>query len=70
MDGTAKKFIEEVDELSKSAGLFSRYKYVNYSAGYQDPISGDGDETKSNLLAVSKKYDPEGFFQTGVPGGS
>ncbi|TGO49557.1 hypothetical protein BOTNAR_0427g00030 [Botryotinia narcissicola] len=69
MDGTARRFIEEVDECSKSAGLFNRYKYVNYSAGYQDPISGYGDEMKSNLQAVSKKYDPEGFFQTGVPGG-
>ncbi|ESZ90177.1 hypothetical protein SBOR_9430 [Sclerotinia borealis F-4128] len=69
MNGTAKRFIEEVDESSKSAGLFDRYKYVNYSAGYQDPISGYGDEMKSSLQAVSKKYDPEGFFQTGVPGG-
>ncbi|KAI9648500.1 hypothetical protein NHQ30_003135 [Ciborinia camelliae] len=69
MDETAKKFIEEVDESSKSAGLFNRYKYVNYSAGYQNPISGYGDEIKSSLQAVSKKYDPEGFFQTGVPGG-
>lgn len=69
MDETAKRFIEEVDKSSKSAGLFNRYKYVNYSAGYQDPISGYGDEIKSSLQAVSKKYDPEGFFQTGVPGG-
>ncbi|KAF7898524.1 hypothetical protein EAF00_004970 [Botryotinia globosa] len=69
MDGTARRFIEEVDESSKSTGLFNRYKYINYSAGHQDPISGYGDEMKSNLQAVSKKYDPEGFFQTGVPGG-
>ncbi|QSZ33099.1 hypothetical protein DSL72_002684 [Monilinia vaccinii-corymbosi] len=44
MDGTAKRFIEEVDEFSKSAGLFNRYKYFNYSLGHQDPISGYGDE--------------------------
>ncbi|KAM0133448.1 hypothetical protein ACHAP3_005974 [Botrytis cinerea] len=69
MDETAKKFIEEVDELSKSAGLFNRYKYVNYSAGYQNPIIGYGDEMKMSLQKVSKKYDPEGFFQIGVPGG-
>ncbi|KAF7879031.1 hypothetical protein EAF04_000231 [Stromatinia cepivora] len=30
---------------------------------------GYGDEMKSSLQAVSKKYDPEGFFQTVVPGG-
>jgi hypothetical protein len=69
MNGAAKLFIEEVDKLSSDAGLFNRYKYVNYSAGYQDPISGYGDEMKAKLQAISKKYDPEGFFQTNVPGG-
>ncbi|APA09580.1 hypothetical protein SS1G_06273 [Sclerotinia sclerotiorum 1980 UF-70] len=39
MDRTAKRFIEQVDESSKSARLFNRYKYLNYSAGYQNPIS-------------------------------
>ncbi|PQE08956.1 oxidoreductase FAD-binding protein [Rutstroemia sp. NJR-2017a WRK4] len=69
MNGAAKLFIEEVDRLSSDAGLFNRYKYVNYSAGYQDPISGYGDEMKAKLQAISKKYDPEGFFQMNVPGG-
>ncbi|PQE14459.1 oxidoreductase FAD-binding protein [Rutstroemia sp. NJR-2017a BBW] len=69
MNGAAKLFIEEVDKLSSDAGLFNRYKYVNYSAGYQDPISGYGDEMKAKLQETSKKYDPEGFFQTNVPGG-
>lgn len=69
MDEMAKNFIEEVDELSKIEGLFNRYKYVNYSAGYQNPIIGYGDEMKMSLQKVSKKYDPEGFFQIGVPGG-
>ncbi|KAJ8069919.1 hypothetical protein OCU04_000327 [Sclerotinia nivalis] len=69
MDRAAKRFIEKVDDSSKNAGLFNRYKYINYSAGYQDPISGYGDEMKSSLQAVRKKYDPEGVFQTVVPGG-
>lgn len=61
--------IETIDQNTKAAGLFHRFKYLNYAAPFQDPISSYGPASKANLHAVSNKYDPEGFFQTGVPGG-
>ncbi|KAM3089404.1 hypothetical protein ACMFMG_001003 [Clarireedia jacksonii] len=69
MNETAKEFIEDIDRLSSNAGLFNPYKYVNYAASYQDPISGRGYEIKAKLQAVSNKYDPGGFFQINAPGG-
>ena len=66
---TAKEFFDEVDRVSKAAGLFNRFKYLNYAASWQKPIDGYGRKNKDNLQAVSRKYDPKGWFQTGVPGG-
>ena len=66
---TAKDFFDDVDRVSKAAGLFNRFKYLNYAASWQKPIDGYGPKNKGILQAVSKKYDPKGVFQTGVPGG-
>lgn len=54
---------------AQALGLYHEYKYLNYSAAWQDPISGYGAETKQTLRSVSKKYDPKGLFQKQVPGG-
>ncbi len=59
----------EIDQATRAAGLFNRFKYLNYAAPFQDPISSYGPVSKAQLQAVSKKYDPEGFFQAGIPGG-
>ncbi|PGH21389.1 hypothetical protein AJ80_03306 [Polytolypa hystricis UAMH7299] len=50
-------------------GLYIPYKYLNYADKSQDPIGSYGKVNKRRLQAVSKKYDPHGLFQTGVPGG-
>jgi hypothetical protein len=34
----------------------------------QDVIGGYGEESKKRLQAASRKHDPEGLFQLGVPG--
>ena len=61
--------IQKFDQATKAAGLFQRFKYLNYAAPFQDPISSYGPASNAQLQAASKKYDPEGFFQTGIPGG-
>ena len=66
---TERKFFDEIDEASKAAGLFNRFKYLNYAAPWQKPIDGYGPKNKAYLQAVSRKYDPKGMFQKGVPGG-
>jgi len=69
INSVTKTVIEEIDRATKAAGLFHRFKYLNYAAPFQDPIGSYGPASKAQLQAVSKKYDPEGFFQAGVPGG-
>ncbi len=69
INSVTKTLIEEIDRATKAAGLFHRFKYLNYAAPFQDPIGSYGPASKAQLQAVSKKYDPEGFFQAGVPGG-
>ena len=64
-----KELFDRIDKASMAAGLFHRFKYLNYAAPWQDPISGYGPENKARLQAVSKKYDRIGLFQIAVPGG-
>ncbi|KAL9122301.1 MAG: hypothetical protein Q9187_001149 [Circinaria calcarea] len=64
-----KELFDQIDKASMAAGLFHRFKYLNYAVPWQDPISGYGPENKARLQAVSKKYDPIGLFQIAVPGG-
>ena len=65
----ARTLINDIDQVTKAAGLFHRYKYLNYAATFQDVIGSYGPASKAQLQAVSQKYDPEGFFQAGIPGG-
>lgn len=64
-----KELVDRIDEASMAAGLFHSWKYLNYAAPWQDPISGYGPENKARLQAASKKHDPIGLFQIAVPGG-
>lgn len=64
-----KDLFAQIDGASTAAGLFNRFKYLNYAADWQDPIGGYGPENKARLRAVSRKYDRAGLFQKGVPGG-
>ncbi|KAI9155658.1 FAD-dependent monooxygenase CTB5 [Paramyrothecium foliicola] len=66
---TFKGVIETIDQDAAKRGTSSSFKYLNYAAPFQDPISSYGEENKAKLQAVSKKFDPEGLFQKGVPGG-
>lgn len=67
--GTFRKVIETIDRDAASRGTAVPFKYMNYAWDFQDPISSYGEENKAFLQEVSKKYDPEGLFQKGVPGG-
>ena len=65
----AETLIGAIESATKTAGLFDKYKYLNYAANFQDPISSYGNESVSRLRQVSAKFDPKGFFQAGMPGG-
>lgn len=61
--------VDEHNRLTREKGLFIPFQYLNYADKSQDPIGGYGDDIKARLQAVSRRYDPHGLFQTGVPGG-
>lgn len=62
----SKKVLEIIKKEAEDLGQLSPYTYMNYAFPGQDPISSYGSEVKEELVAVSKKYDPHGFFQKAV----
>lgn len=62
-------FVKELRTLAQDKGLLHRYIFTNYGYSKDDVIAGYGDQSVSKLRATSQKYDPEGLFQKGVPGG-
>ncbi|CAJ2501265.1 Uu.00g041180.m01.CDS01 [Anthostomella pinea] len=65
----ATDLIQKTKTEAAARGQAVPYTYMNYAFGFQDPIGSYGDENKALLQSVSKRYDPEGIFQKGCPGG-
>jgi hypothetical protein len=65
----AKLFFTNVNALATQLGVNRNYIYLNYAGPFQNPIASYGAANVAHLKAASKKYDPHGLFQTGVPGG-
>jgi hypothetical protein len=66
---TVNGLLEKLNILAADIGVAHRYRFMNYAYKDTPVIAGYGDESVKNMWAVSKKYDPEGFFQKRVPGG-
>ncbi|KAL2862588.1 FAD-binding oxidoreductase [Aspergillus lucknowensis] len=60
---------DEIDEYTKSTKTYTDYIYLNYADGTQNPLRGYGSENMAYIAQVANKYDPDGVFQTLVPGG-
>ena len=54
---------------AKEKGLYDPYVYLNDAGPDQDVFQGYGPGRLQRLREIAKKYDPEGVFQTLVPGG-
>lgn len=65
----AQKLIAKIDDATRKEGLYHPFKYLNYTASWQDPIGSYGDENMRRLRSVSRRYDPQGMFQEQHPGG-
>ncbi|KAL8703227.1 MAG: hypothetical protein Q9201_003585 [Fulgogasparrea decipioides] len=61
--------VSQHESILRRKGLYIPYKYMNYADITQDVIGSYGHRNKARLQDVSRKYDPNGLFQTGVPGG-
>ncbi|KAH8688020.1 hypothetical protein BGZ60DRAFT_510602 [Tricladium varicosporioides] len=61
-----------LEKIKQDAALRNQlipYVYMNYAFSNQDPIDSYGQKNKKKLQRASKKYDPDGVFQKGCPGG-
>ncbi|KAH8432049.1 FAD-binding oxidoreductase [Aspergillus melleus] len=67
--GTMRGVLERIEEAVESRGQSVPFRFMNYSCTFQDPIASYGPENKQRMQNVSRKYDPKGMFQKGVPGG-
>ncbi|KAI9669424.1 MAG: hypothetical protein M1831_000460 [Alyxoria varia] len=63
MEKAGLAFVERIDRLAQRQGMASSYKLLTYAFPGQDVISGYGQESKEHVEALSKKYDPQGFFR-------
>jgi len=61
--------LSKIEGLARQRGLAERYRFLNYTHKTEDVIESYGAENVEFLQAVSKRYDPSGFFQSRVPGG-
>lgn len=59
----------DIEAFAAGLGAGTRWLYLNYSDPSQRPFASYGEEALARLKEVSAKYDPEGVFQTRVPGG-
>lgn len=59
-----KDALRAIEAKARESDASSPFLYMNYAfPRHQDPITSYGPESTAQLQAVSKKYDPEGFFQ-------
>ncbi|KAI1258933.1 hypothetical protein F5Y18DRAFT_411892 [Xylariaceae sp. FL1019] len=61
--------IQEIDDFAKSVDGHIDFLYLNYCDGSQDPLSTFGKENIRKMKEAAAKYDPNGVFQTKMPGG-
>ncbi|RYP70057.1 hypothetical protein DL769_005103 [Monosporascus sp. CRB-8-3] len=64
-----KQSLAKMKQDASSRNTLVPFEYMNYAFLQQDPIGSYGPENKARLQEASKKYDPEGLFQKGCPGG-
>ncbi|KAL4954364.1 hypothetical protein BDW69DRAFT_205259 [Aspergillus filifer] len=67
--GLVRSAREELDQYAQKIGGYNEYVYLNYAGGGQDPLRGYGKDNLEFLRDVTEKYDPNGVFQSLVPGG-
>lgn len=66
---TMRRTVEQIEAVARANGTDHPFRYLNYCADWQKPFEGYGKDNWRFLREVSRKYDPEGLFQTGCMGG-
>ena len=61
--------LDKIRQAALDKGTALDFVYLNYASNSQDPIGSYGADNVQKLREVSRRYDPDGFFQKMVPGG-
>ncbi len=64
-----KAAIDEIETYARSVDGDVAFRYLNYCDGTQDPLGSYGEENIRLMREAAAKFDPEGVFQSRVPGG-
>lgn len=67
--GFMKRALKRIEQNADARGQLVPYIYWNYAFSHQDALRSYGEENMHKLQEASKKYDPNGVFQTACPGG-
>ncbi|KAH9995153.1 FAD-binding domain-containing protein [Xylariaceae sp. FL0662B] len=63
------KALKRIEQNADARNQLVPYIYWNYASPHQDALRSYGEENVRKLQEASKKYDPNGVFQTACPGG-
>lgn len=69
MDSLADQLLSDIITAAKKNGVYNSYIDLNHAKGSQKPFEGYGADNHAFLKATAKRYDPDGIFQTLMPGG-
>ncbi|RYP31565.1 hypothetical protein DL767_005674 [Monosporascus sp. MG133] len=67
--GFMQRALNRIEQNADAKGQLVPYIYWNYAFSHQDALRSYGEENMHKLQEASKKYDPNGMFQTACPGG-
>lgn len=59
----------KLKSFAQEGGLLVDFVYLNYADTNQNPLGSYGSDNVLFMKEVAKKYDPDGFWQSRVPGG-
>lgn len=66
----SRAMLEDVQKHASVGGHNDPFIYLNYAdPSWQDPIASYGDQNLKLMRSVSRRYDPDGFFQIALEGG-
>jgi FAD/FMN-containing dehydrogenase len=66
---TIRKTLEQIDAAAVARHSDHPYRFMNYCMEWQRPFDGRGEENLMLMREASRKYDPDGLFQSGRAGG-
>ncbi|KAL9069709.1 MAG: hypothetical protein Q9157_006059 [Trypethelium eluteriae] len=69
MNRVGQELDRRIVAAARGKGLLNNWIYLNYASSWQGPLHGYGSQSEREMQAASLKYDPNGIFQTLVPGG-